>query len=127
MLLSPRWIQAYARAMHIFFLLPDFCRPNYPRRKQLHRRMKYFPTSLSLSHPSIPAGTDAKKYFAKTKQRQLFFRMRRYFLEKREGGRKQQRDYAQCTTVSYRESLSGRSNCHWNCVRFAGEKGKSAE
>lgn len=86
-LLSPRWLQAYARAVHIFFLLPDFCRSNYPQRKQLHRRMKYFPTSLSLSHPSIPAGRDAKKYFAKTKQRQLFFRMRRYFFGKKGRGK----------------------------------------
>lgn len=34
---------------YFFLLLSDFCRSNYPRRKQLHRRMKYFSTSLSFS------------------------------------------------------------------------------
>lgn len=86
-----------------------------------------FSLCLSFSH-FYPRGNGCKKIFPENggrEQRLCFLRMRSYFLKKKGKG-KQQRDYVEYTTVSYRESLTG--NCHWNCMRFAtGEKGKSAE
>jgi len=74
---------------YFFLLLPNFCRSNYPRRKQLHRRMKYSLISLSLSS-HIPVGTDAKKYFMKmVEETTLSPDAQDIFLKKRKGGEKE--------------------------------------
>jgi len=127
-LLSPRWIQACARTVHIFFSSSRIFVGRIIRDGNNCIAGWNILPSLSLS--SYSCGNRCKKIFHENGGRDNSFSgCAGYFFEKKGKGEKETAAWLRWMyTVSYRESLSGRSNCHWNCVRFAtGEKGKSAE